>query len=88
MLRQRGHAQMSVSDFDAARATFAKLLSRRPEDPHALLGVGNAELELGKFDIANGFLLQAMSHSETRGGAVLGIGRSHALRGDDSSAKH
>lgn len=87
-LHEKGRAYATLGQFEEAKVAYSDLLTRRPEDPEALLGRGVAELELGQYEVASGFFLQALAHPISKARALLGIGRALIGQGEFDRARH
>jgi len=81
-------AQTKLAQWDAAKASYTGLLVHKPDDPEALLGLGECQLQLKDYTSAVATLQAALRLDPTRLLAHFYLSRAYAGLGRTADAQH
>jgi tetratricopeptide (TPR) repeat protein len=87
-LQMLASTQTKQAEWDAAKQSYSRLLSRRPNDADTLLGLGQCELELKDYSASVGILQSALRIDPTRLLAHFYLSRAYAAMGRAEDAQH
>lgn len=87
-LEMLGETQIKLSKWSEANETYAHLLALRPNDPDALMGLGQSEIGLKNDAAAVDALTRVLAIDPTRFRAHFYLARAYAAQGKTQEAQH